>query len=384
MTGHRSAAIMCAAVILSAPSLLTPPHAQAQLLFGPEQIVQAAGGDLTVPGYSVPSFVDWNNDGLADLVIGDGGGGEPLGKVRVYLNIGSPNAPSFLDYFHAQTGEGDLQCPASGCLGIFPRVVDWNNDERKDMLVGTSGGKVKIHLNINTDADPVFDAGAYLQVGEPGAKIDIHVGARATPSAVDWNSDGKKDLIVGSIAGTVSVFLNEGSDGAPDFIVETWAMADGEFLVVPTARSSPHVCDLDGDGAKDLLSGNTAGQLVFYPNVGTDEDPQFGDYVLAQADGEDIDLPGTPRSRPFVCDWTGDGAPDVIVGSGLGVVHLFEGIQSVYGDITGDGTVDVLDLLFLLGSWGPCPDPPSECPADLNDDGVIDVLDLLIVLAQWT
>ncbi len=54
------------------------------------------------------------------------------------------------------------------------------------------------------------------------------------------------------------------------------------------------------------------------------------------------------------------------------------------GDLNGDGTVDVLDLLELLGSWGPCPNPPLECPADLDANGTVDVLDLLIILAHWS
>ncbi len=48
-------------------------------------------------------------------------------------------------------------------------------------------------------------------------------------------------------------------------------------------------------------------------------------------------------------------------------------------DVNGDGAVDVLDLLAVLGAWGPCPD----CPEDINDDGTVDVLDLLAVLANW-
>ncbi len=54
------------------------------------------------------------------------------------------------------------------------------------------------------------------------------------------------------------------------------------------------------------------------------------------------------------------------------------------GDITGDGLVDVLDLLEVLSGWGPCPDPPDECPADVNGDGTVNVLDLLVVLSDWS
>ncbi len=47
-------------------------------------------------------------------------------------------------------------------------------------------------------------------------------------------------------------------------------------------------------------------------------------------------------------------------------------------DITGDGTVDVLDLLAILGAWG-----QSGGAEDITDDGTVDVLDLLEVLGAW-
>ncbi|MDY7110619.1 MAG: DUF4038 domain-containing protein [Planctomycetota bacterium] len=53
------------------------------------------------------------------------------------------------------------------------------------------------------------------------------------------------------------------------------------------------------------------------------------------------------------------------------------------GDINGDGVVNVVDLLTLLGAWGPCPDPPADCAADLDGDGAVGSEDLLILLGNW-
>ena len=35
--------------------------------FGPAEIVEANGVEIVVPGHSMPSLPDWNNDLLADL-----------------------------------------------------------------------------------------------------------------------------------------------------------------------------------------------------------------------------------------------------------------------------------------------------------------------------
>ena len=190
------------------------------LRLGPEELVQAGGADIGVLGYSVPSLADWDNDGLNDLIVGEGSSSY-TGKVRVYINTGAASEPLFNTYFYAQANGGDLTCPGSGCLGCFPRVVYWDGDEKKDLLVGQADGKVKIFLNTGTDENPTFDAGTFLQVGPAGSKANIGVGTRATPSAVDWNSDGKKDLVVGALDAKIHLFINEGTDAAPDFRVQT-------------------------------------------------------------------------------------------------------------------------------------------------------------------
>ena len=55
------------------------------------------------------------------------------------------------------------------------------------------------------------------------------------------------------------------------------------------------------------------------------------------------------------------------------------------GDLDGDCTVGVPDLLLLLGNWGPCADCklPGDCPADLDGDCTVGVKDLLILLGNW-
>ena len=47
-------------------------------------------------------------------------------------------------------------------------------------------------------------------------------------------------------------------------------------------------------------------------------------------------------------------------------------------DLNDDATVDVVDLLEVVGFWG-----ESNVPADINGDGIVDVSDLLAVVDSW-
>lgn len=95
-------------------SVAVPAVHGAEFLLGPEEIVEANGSPISVQGYSVPSFAYWNGDDLKDLIIGQGGGGYPEGKVRVYLNVGTDSMPQFDDDFYAESVMGDIVCVASG------------------------------------------------------------------------------------------------------------------------------------------------------------------------------------------------------------------------------------------------------------------------------
>jgi len=111
-TSFRSVFILIIQAFILLHLLSTP--AEADLVLGPEEFVEADSTIIKVPGYSVPSFTYWDGDGLKDLIIGEGGGGYAEGKVRIYLNVGSVSIPRFSAYFYAQSEGADLVCPGSG------------------------------------------------------------------------------------------------------------------------------------------------------------------------------------------------------------------------------------------------------------------------------
>lgn len=68
-------------------------------------------------------------------------------------------------------------------------------------------------------------------------------------------------------------------------------------------------------------------------------------------------------------------------GGGLDGAH-FMLFEQITGDLDGDGSVGVSDLLILLASWGSCANC-DDCTADLDGNCTVGVADLLILLANW-
>ena len=199
--------------------------------------------------------------------------------------------------------------------------MDWNNDGLHDLLVGGSDGSVHIFLNTSDNINPKLDSGnPILAGGEP-----IAVGIRAAPIVDDWNDDGKKDLLVGNFDGNILIFLNAGTDSAPVFITSFNLQVGGMDFDIGT-RAAPRVFDWDGDGLKDLLVGELEGYVYLLKNTGTNEAPLFNDFekILLKSNEPLRYIPGEgPRSRPYITDWDNDGNNDILVGGQEGKVMLF-------------------------------------------------------------
>lgn len=194
-------------------------------------------------------------------------------------------------------------------MGSSPRVVDWNNDGKKDLIVGEREGKVFIYINSGTNAAPVFNGSTLLQVG--GNTFDC--GWNSMPAVTDWNEDGKKDLLVGEHDGKIFVLINTNTDADPVFQTTYFIqdMNTGVDLDIG-GRTSPDVIDWDRDGLKDIVAGETQGNIFFLRNVGTNANPVFDGWTLLYADDELIDVGF--NSRPYGVDWNNDGVKDLIVG----------------------------------------------------------------------
>lgn len=205
---------------------------------------------------------------------------------------------------------------------------------------------------------------------------------------MDWNNDGKKDLISGDTKGQVWLFLNTGTDKEPVLAEGIRVQADGKPIVGNPPRyigsdrklhvetdpekvmgvySKIHIGDWNCDGLKDLLVGQSGPRsldLVFYKNIGTQSEPKFGK-------PEPLELPGPKMSRPspYLIDWDGDGKLDIMFGTERLPIYFFRNI--------GTNSNPKLETGKQISLAGDDFSKGYRCRIDVtdwNEDGKLDIL----------
>lgn len=222
--------------------------------------------------------------------------------------------------------------------------MDWNEDGKKDLILGEYDGSIRIYINTNLDEDPVFDGFTYLQAA--GSKFDC--GSYSVPHIVDWNSDGKKDVLCGDDIGRIWVLVNTGTNAAPSFDSTSFA-SNGLIPLDVGYRASPTVTDWDFDGKKDLLVSEMNGKVYFFSNTGTETNPIFASSEFLMVNGTQLDIGSTARID--LVDWDEDGILDLIAGEYNGYVYLFqaEGPLSLSSNRLFESQAVTIDLAVKAG-----------------------------------
>jgi hypothetical protein len=179
-------------------------------------------------------------------------------------------------------------------------------------------------------------------------------GNYAYPTLVDLDGDGARDMLVGNSDGSVVAFRNTGSDSAP-----VWQRApQWDPPIDVGSGAAPAASDLDGNGAPDLLIGNGAGTVVAMKNTGSKHAPAW-----TRDQAWDLGHLASD-AHPAAADFDGDGHPDVVVATESGALLMFHGTGNASTPLA---RASVWDTSVPFQS-------PAAAAADVDGDGHPDLL----------
>lgn len=267
---------------------------------------------------SVPVFVDINEDGLSDLIIGNFYQyKDALDKESVlsyYLNTGTANAPSFtlIDDNYL-----DLNIAPYGLRSI-PTFGDIDNDGDQDMFLGREDGTLVYFQNTSIGSGAVYSSGNINY--KDNLNQTITVNSYCFPQLFDLNNDGLLDLILGKKTGELIYYRNIGTLASPSFELYNSNLGNIDVSTAnPDGYPAPHFFRHNGETR--LFLGDLTGRCNFYMDIDGNIDPTES-FTLISDNYANISTQA--YSSFWVNDLNNDGNLELYVGQDLGGIYRFE------------------------------------------------------------
>ncbi|GAB2963750.1 hypothetical protein GCM10027048_36130 [Hymenobacter coalescens] len=284
------------------------------------------------------AFADLDGDGLVDMLVANAADqyGAPLsdGTYRAtlahYRNTGTAARPVFslvtTDY---------LGLSARNFRNLRPVFTDLNRDGAVDLAfsgyyIGASF--VFYYLNTAAAGRPVsFDTAQLNNLNGVGNL------AKTTPCFADVDADGYLDLLVGiganpsGLNSPLSYYRRNPAQPLND----AFTLVNNDFGRIRTANNekpsylAPAVADVDRDGTPDLMAIDHTGTLHLFANYRSQSgvfldrtdlllNSVSGQYAVSRL-GDNIEA----RNHLALADITGDGTPELVVGTEAGGLLLY-------------------------------------------------------------
>ena len=317
----------------------------------------AADGNMLTCG----AITDWDGDTMLDAVVGIDNGVDQ-GAWQVVLDLA--DVPATGSYFQVPYFIiDDVEYPDP------PQSAAGSTSETWGFAGGTQYGRVQHSSE---------DSGVLTTLAELG------INAVNASDVLDIDGDGQLDIVVAS-ADAQAIYMLPGdaaaADGFGDLIpcvvsepVEDFALLDADtdgdmdmIIASPTSANYPLLL-LRNDGASGSALAQPLGGLVWsMQSVGSGGSPsRLASGKLNNKDDDD--------------DWVvGGGGESGLVGEAgvLEQTNLLNNNGGCPEDIDGNGTVNIDDLLLVLGNYN------GTGEGDVDGNGVVNIDDMLLVIGAW-
>ncbi len=261
-------------------------------------------------GYTTLSVGDWDHDGLKDIIVNS-----ILGKVIWYKNIGEKTNPKLADAQAIEVewkGENPKPFwnwwdPEGNNLvtqwRTTPLISDWNKDGLNDLIMLDHEGYLSYFERIKENNRLKLLPGKCIFYNEENHPLQLNhkvagKSGRKKITIVDWDLDGKPDLLVNS---KNCEFYKNISKNNEKIIFKNLGNLTEQKLAGHS--TSPTIVDWDKNGIPDLLLGAEDGHFYYLKNPRSNQKFTFSDDGMLKIDGERTFIIGSyhlPKSEnPF-------------------------------------------------------------------------------------
>lgn len=340
--------------------------------------------DTLYPSYSKPielmslplcCYLDVDNDEKRDLLVSPFDPGldrnENLNSVWYYKNTGTDDVPYF--EFQKENLFQDEMIDVGG--GAYPVMYDIDQDGLQDLFISNFGyldstyysfgflyllyrSQVAYYANTGTEDEP-----AYRLVDDDFADIASLDITGAYPAFSDLDGDNDPDMLLGNEDGKLFFLENLAGPGN----VPQYDKPQPNYQGIDVGYfSTPQLIDLNRDGLPDLVIGEQSGNLNYYENSGTLNNPVFTFITdsLGKVDVTNVNLSYYGYSVPCFFDLDDDYR--LFAGSEFGNIFYYKDIDD---NIDGTFTLEDPNLLYIDEGWR-----TGVAVMNFNNDQYVDML----------
>ncbi len=317
--------------------------------------------DLGSSGEGSSKLADIDGDGVRDIVFGATDGSLHVFSLRSGLPVEVAGFPFHTALALGFNAPGTLDSSiARETIEAAPAIGDIDGNGKPDIVVSTYGtiyavdvtGKLLPGWPVNLPLVPScpLDPSKPKPPGDcSDLTHDLARGTYAAPVLVDFDHDGKLEIVQAAFDANIYVFQHDGTP-RPGWPVRVHTSRAAKMDRI---MSTPTITDLNGDGIPDIVSGSN--ETI---GGGGASGPVFA------IDGRGTLTPNPQAEGPFLPNWPWARTSFKlfpVVGSGI-VASQFA------ADFDGDGVEEI----GVMGNAAPPPILSQPAVGDLDQDGVPD------------